>query len=740
MVVGEKERATIDGIVEKVAQYNPDADTGLIRRAYEFAERAHEGQKRLSGEPYINHPLAAALILCELEMDSKSIAAALMHDVIEDAHVKVEDLAKLFGKEVAELVDGVTKLKLADFEPRAVMVDTEVRKKKHSEANRSAENLRKIFLAMARDFRVMVIKLADRLHNMRTLSALPPERRSRVATETLQIFAPLAHRLGIWQVKWQLEDLAFKYLHPVEYEDLVERVARTRRERESQMTEAVGLVRSRLEAEGIRAEIQGRPKHLYSIYQKMQTQEIDFNDIYDLIAIRIITETIADCYHALGVVHEQWMPIPGRFDDYIAKPKSNMYQSLHTKVIGPAGEPIEIQIRTWEMHRTSEFGIAAHWQYKEGGESDQRFEQKLSFLRQQLFDWQADSKDDNEFLRSVTNDLLADQVFVFTPMGDVIDLPAGSTPVDFAYRIHSDLGNHIVGAKVNGRIVQLSYKFKNGDIAEVISRTSASPSLDWLAFAKTSTARSRIKAHFRKLHHAESVVKGRDILEKEAEREGLDPAEVLRAEHLQKILESLNVPNEEELFAAVGYGSMAAASVMHKLAAIQPQPEGLVVGGKSAVNEGKLGIVAGGVDDMAIHLSQCCTPVPGDEVIGYVTRGRGLTLHRKGCPNLTAYFEKEPGRLVEVQWTHGYAERFNTGLRIVSLDRVGLLNDIAATFSEAKTNIRAAKIRSHPDKTATFDLTVEVSDLDHLNALIERLRALSDIMDVRRTNVPQEHA
>ncbi|HEY3299104.1 MAG TPA: bifunctional (p)ppGpp synthetase/guanosine-3',5'-bis(diphosphate) 3'-pyrophosphohydrolase, partial [Armatimonadota bacterium] len=512
---------TIDSIVQKVEKYNPGADIGLIRRAYEFALQAHEGQKRLSGEPYINHPLAAAAILTELEMDAKSIAAALMHDVIEDAHVEVDQLAKLFGKEVASLVDGVTKLKLADFEPRAAETDVEGRKKKHSETNRSAENLRKIFLAMARDFRVMVIKLADRLHNMRTLSALPPERQVRVATETLQIFAPLAHRLGIWQIKWQLEDLAFKHLHPREYEDIAERVSRTRRDRESQLKEAISIIRSRLEADGIKAEIQGRPKHLYSIYQKMLKQEVDFNEIYDLIALRIITDTVADCYHALGVVHDQWMPIRKRFDDYIAKPKSNMYQSLHTKVIGPSGEPMEIQIRTWEMHRTSEFGIAAHWQYKEGGNTDDRFEGKLSFLRQQLFDWQADAKDDNEFLRSVTNDLFADQVFVFTPKGDVIDFPAGSTPIDFAYRIHSDIGNRIVGAKVNGRIVPLSYKFKNGDIAEVITRTSASPSMDWLGFVKTSTARSRIKAHFRKLHYADSVVKGRDLLEKEAERQGL---------------------------------------------------------------------------------------------------------------------------------------------------------------------------------------------------------------------------
>ena len=740
MFVGEKRPVTIESIVHKAKLYNPDVDEALIRSAYEFAERAHEGQKRLSGEPYINHPLATAAILTELEMDAKSIAAALLHDVIEDAHVEFNQLAKAFGKETAQLVDGVTKLKLADFEPRATATEGEIRsKKKHSETNRSAENLRKIFLAMARDFRVMVIKLADRLHNMRTLSALPPERQIRVATETLQIFAPLAHRLGIWQIKWQLEDLAFKHLRPREYEDIRQRVAKTRRERESHLNEAITVIRGRLRDEGIEAEIQGRPKHLYSIYQKMLKQEIDFNEIYDLTAVRIITNSVADCYHALGVVHDQWMPIRERFEDYIAKPKSNMYQSLHTKVIGPAGEPIEIQIRTWEMHRTSEYGIAAHWQYKDGSSTDTRFESKMSFLRQQLFDWQADSKDDIEFLRSVTGDLFADQVFVFTPKGDVVDLPAGSTPIDFAYRIHSDLGNRVVGAKVNARIVPLSYKFKNGDIAEVISRSSGSPSLDWLAFAKTSTARSRIKAFFRKLHYAESVVKGRDLLEKEAERQGLDRVELLKTEHFQKIFESLNVQTEEDLFAAVGYGHTQALTVIHKLAAMQPHAEGLVIAGKRPVGETKLGIVAGGVADMAINLSKCCTPVPGDEVIGYVTRGRGLTLHRRGCTNVAAYMEREPDRLVEVEWKQDKGEKFNTGLKIVSLDRVGLLNDIAGLFSETKTNIIAAKMRVHTNKTATFDLTVEVADLDQLNFVIARVGRLNDIMEVRRTAIQEDH-
>ena len=725
---------TIEGVIEKIGKYNPKADVDLIRRAYEFAANVHEGQLRLSGEPYINHPLATASILTDLEMDAKSISAALLHDVIEDSGVHTEQLAKAFDKEIAQLVDGVTKLKLADFEMR--VPELEHGKKRHTDT-RSAENLRKIFLAMARDFRVMVIKLADRLHNMRTLSALPPERQIKVASETLQIYAPLAHRLGIWQIKWQLEDLAFKHLHPDDYKNIVERVSKTRKERESELDEAIAIIKKRFDKEHIKAEIHGRPKHLYGIYQKMLKQEVDYDEIYDLIAVRIIVDTVADCYHALGVVHDQWLPITGRFADYIARPKSNMYQSLHTKVMVKGGEPLEIQIRTWEMHRMAEYGIAAHWQYKEGGSADQQFERKLTWLRQQLFDWQSDAKDDIEFLRGVTEDLFADQVFVFTPKGDVIDLPAGSTPVDFAFRIHSDLGNHIVGGKVNGRIVPLTYKFSNGDIVEVISRSNAQPSLDWLNFVKTSTARSRIKAYFRRLRYAESVAKGREMIEKEIERLGLDRNELLKAEHLEKLPSSLNVQSVEDLFAAIGYGHTPALTVVHKLAAMQPPTAGLNVTGKRPAEEARLGIVAGGVDDVAIRRSKCCTPIPGDEVVGYVTRGRGLTIHRKGCPNLAVYGEKEPDRLVEVEWRESSSEKFQTGIHIVSLDRVGLLNDISAMFSETKTNIFSAKITSHPDKTASFDLTIEVADVKHLNSLMTRIGSLSDILAVRRTSLSE---
>lgn len=728
-----RKTVVFEDVLNKVAAYSTDSDIELVKRAYAFAEKVHQGQSRLSGEPYINHPLATADILADLEMDATSIAAALLHDVMEDGHVPIEELQQNFGSDVARLVDGVTKLKLADFELRET--DAESSKRRHADSRRSAENLRKIFLAMAHDFRVMVIKLADRLHNMRTLSALPPERQKKVAAETLQIFAPLAHRLGIWQIKWQLEDLAFKYTEPQAYADIAEKVAKTRKERESELNELIEEIRARLEKEGLKAEIQGRPKHLYSIHQKMAKQEVDFRDIYDLIAIRIIVDTVAECYQALGVVHDLWMPIPERFDDYIGKPKSNMYQSLHTKVIGPKGEPLEIQIRTRDMHRTAEFGIAAHWKYKEGGRPDDAFEKKLSWLRQQFFEWQADSKDADEFLRSVTEDLFTDQVFVFTPKGDVIDLPAGSTPVDFAYRIHSDLGNRCVGAKVNGRIVPLNYQFHNGDIVEIISRSNAVPSQDWLSFVRTSTARNRIKAFYRKLHYNESVAKGREILEREIERQGLEQEELLKSEHLEKVLESLKFQSEDDLFAAIGYGHVAALTVVNRLKAAQPPSVGLSVSGKRPPVEGKLGIVAGGVGDVAIRRAKCCAPIPGDEIVGYVTRGRGVALHRKGCPNIAIYYEKEPDRMVEVEWTHADGERFQAGLFIKALDRVGLLNDISAIFSESKTNIYSAKIGSRPDKTAYFDLTVEVSDLGHLNRLMSSIASLSDILEVRRTSV-----
>lgn len=744
--------AALENLIAQARTYSPDLDVPLIRRAFAYAKAKHEGQVRRSGEPYILHPLAVATILTELQMHGTVLAASLLHDVIEDCAVTRDELASEFDEEIADLVDGVTKLKLADFETRATPSPAEPetaevagRKKQHGEISRSAANLRKILLAMARDLRVMIIKLADRLHNMRTLSALPPDRQKRVAQETLQIFAPLAHRLGIWQIKWQLEDLAFKYVQPEAYAEVSEKINRTRVQREREIASATDVLKRRLHEANIHAEISGRPKHLYSIYNKMRKDDLDFSDIFDLVALRVIVGSVADCYHALGIVHDIWMPIPGRFDDYIAKPKSNGYQSLHTKVIGPNGEPLEIQIRTWEMHQRADFGIAAHWQYKEGrpgDKNDKLFERKMTFLRQQLFDWQSDTKDASEFLRSVVNDLFTDQVFVFTPKGDVLDFPAGATPIDAAFRIHSDLGQHTVGAKVNGRIVPLSYVFRNGDIVEIITRPSASPSLDWVSFVKTSHARSKIKHYFRKLRHGANVAKGRELLQKEAEKLHLDFHALTLPEHMTKVREASypNFHSEEDLLAAIGYGDVPIGTVVQKLRAFLPEKAkespATAPGAKKGANSGKLQI-GGDLAEVAIVRAKCCAPVPGDEVVGYMTRGKGIALHRHGCTNVTHYQQSEPSRLVEVDWkptTNGGApEKYLTDIRMELVDRVGLLEDVGKLFAEARTNIQAIRTRSHPaTHTATMQISFDAVDANHISEVMTRLHRLSDVLDIHR--------
>lgn len=759
--------ANIDSILAKVRRYNPDADLALLRRAHDYASAKHAGQLRKTGEPYITHPIEVVDILAGLEMDTASLAAGFLHDVIEDCGVSKEELAGEFGPEIAELVDGVTKLKLADFERRdpeaAAAASAEKveeaakpdpRRKKRMEARSSAENLRKILLAMARDFRVMVIKLGDRLHNMRTLQGLPEERRRKVSEETMQIFAPLAHRLGIWQVKWQLEDLAFKYLYPDEYRDVTEKVARTRREREKDIKDAIFKLREAFEKAGMEVEIQGRPKHLWSLYNKMRKQELDIDDIYDLIALRVIVDTIPDCYAALGIVHELYLPIPGKFDDYIAKRKANLYQSLHTKVYGPRGEPLEIQIRTWEMHRTAEFGVAAHWAYKERGEEARagkdQFERKMAFLRQQLFDWQHDAKGSGEFLRSVVSDLFTDQVFVFTPKGDVIDLPAGATPVDFAFRIHSDVGEHLVAAKVNGRIVPLSYAFHNGDICAVVTRPSANPSLDWLALAKTSHAKSKIKGYFRKQRYAENVIRGREMLHEELVRLGL-AADILKDnKRLLPLAQGLNKDSIEDLFAAVGFGDTPLGVVVTKLRhQLDTEKEGateldegeIKIGRSRAAGQGKLFIAPGGVDGVAISRAKCCLPLPGDMVVGYVSRGKGMVLHREGCPNVANWRQREPERLVDVDWEASEGARFETGVIVETLDRVGLLRDVTEIFSENRTFILGIHTRSDKTKgTAILRIDFESSSVDHVDNLIRKLHSLEDLLAIRRLGVGAEEA
>jgi GTP pyrophosphokinase len=728
------ERCTpeLDQLIEQVRKYDPEVDADMLRRAYHLADRAHTGQLRDSGAPYIEHPLHVAEILAGLNSDAPTIVAGLLHDVVEDTTVSLDTIREQFGEEVARLVDGVTKLSQTELSRKALeeAMAPEGMELPIAKSQERAANIRKIFLAMARDVRVMIVKLADRLHNMRTLDGISPDRQKRIAEETLQIFAPLAHRLGIWHFKWQLEDLSFKYLNRQEHDRLVDALSRTRRDREEDVAEVRRILQERLGEYGIHAEIQGRAKHLYSIYNKLKKQELTLDQLYDLIAVRVIVNTVAECYHVLGVVHEVWLPIPGLFSDHIARPKPNMYQSLHTKVIGPRGEPIEIQIRTWEMHRTADFGIAAHWSYKEGGRPDRRFEEKLTWMRQQLFDWQSDSSNDAEFMRSVVEDLFTDQVFVFTPRGDVIDLPVGSGPIDFAFRIHSELGLHCVGARVNGRMVSLNYQFKNGDIVEIMTRPSAQPSYDWLNLVRTSHAKSRIRGWFRKQRHAENVAKGRDLLEREVTRVGAD-RDVLKAERLAELARQMNYNHEEDLLAAVGYGHVAGATVVGRLRAAEPPKPQLITGRPSAASA-KLKISADGMDGLFIRRSRCCMPLPGEDVVGYITRGKGIAIHRECCGNIQDALVHEPDRIQRVDWARNGDEKHPVPIRIDTMDRVGVMAEVAAAFSERKINIEKANIRTLPAGGAVWEMVVDVADTEELDYIIRVVSAIPDVLSVTR--------
>lgn len=761
----EAVRAGMERIVTRLLEHRPQADVDLVRRAFECAHYAHREQTRSSGEPYIIHPVEVTEILADLEMDEQTLAAGLLHDVVEDCGITSEQLARDFGQEVAHLVDGVTKLQIAGVdegkkkdekdsanaeEDQELSENFRARRKKQADMAKNAANLRKIFVAMAKDLRVIVIKLADRLHNMRTLGALSPSRQFRMATETLQIFAPLAHRLGIWQLKWQLEDLAFKYVEPDAYQQIAALVARNRAERQAEVDEAIVVLSAKLKEADIDAQVKGRPKHLYSIYNKMKQQGLEFTDLYDLTALRVIVHTRPECYHALGIVSGLWKPIPGMYTDYIAQTKSNMYQSLHIKVLGPNATPLEVQIRTWEMHRTAEFGIAAHWQYKEGGKTSEPFERRLAFLRQQMFDWQADSKDPNEFMRNITEDLFTDQVFVMTPKGDVIDLPANSSPIDFAYRVHSAVGDHCVGAKVNGRLVPLSYQVKNGDVLEIITRPNANPSKDWLALVKTSHAKTKIKAYFKRLHHAENIQAGRELLEKElhtllahdAKAWGENPRDLLKDESLRGIASSFNMPSEIELLASIGYGTVAAATVLNRL---KPAPEAqeptFKLGSKRA-DDRKLRITADGVEaeNVLFRRSRCCLPIPGDDVVGYITRGRGMALHRRACPNAQQYLKTEADRCQSVEYVGGDTQVYQVYLILSTMDRTGLLADVTNVFAENKTFITAIKTQSHRDKTATLELAIEVRNTEHLDMIIKKLYGLGDILNLHRATGAREEA
>ncbi|AGA69932.1 (p)ppGpp synthetase, RelA/SpoT family [Desulfitobacterium dichloroeliminans LMG P-21439] len=725
---------SIGELMEKLHKASPEG-IKLVEKAYSFAEEAHRGQLRNSGEEYIQHPLEVAKILLELEMDEATIAAAFLHDVVEDTKYSVEDIEKEFGSQVALLVDGVTKLGRIEYKSKEEL---------------QVENLRKMFLAMAKDIRVILIKLADRLHNMRTLKFHSEKKQKEIAQETIEIFAPLANRLGIFRIKWELEDLSFRYLKPQEYYDLSEGIALKRAEREVQINEVITQLRSRLSEVGIRADISGRPKHFYSIYRKMINQHKELSEIYDLTAVRVIVDSVNDCYGALGIIHTLWKPLPGRFKDYIAMPKPNMYQSLHTTLVGAHGEPFEIQIRTWEMHRTAEYGIAAHWKYKEGAgrPAGGNFEQKLSWLRQ-LLEWQHDSRDAGEFMESLKIDLFADTVFVFTPKGDVVELPAGSCPVDFAYRVHTDVGHRCVGAKINSRIVPLETKLTNGDIVEILtSKQGNGPSRDWLSFVKTSQAKNRIRGWFKKEKREENVVRGREGIEREVRKLGLDPTQVLLPEVLLKIAKSYNITNLDDLYAAMGDGAITINKVLMRLRedftkeereriqleALQ-QGDGKSARDSSSYGKASQGVRVKGVDNILIRFSRCCNPLPGDDIVGYITRGRGVSIHRRECDNIKSHSPEEQARMVEVIWDTEVESIYPVDLEIFALDRPRLVTDVMNAVLETRTSILAINARVGKDKITHIQLSIEIRNLGHLYNVIQKIRRIKDISSVERVHL-----
>lgn len=718
----------LHSLLDLIREQSPTANLRRIRYAFFVAEDAHAGQVRQSGEPYITHPLAVAQIVAELRMDEDSICAALLHDVLEDCpKYSAAQLTETFGETVVHIVEGVTKLK---FKQQDALTERQMQAAKSAQA---AETLRKMLLAMASDMRVMVIKLADRLHNMRTLDHMAPEKRTRIANETMDIYAPLAARLGIWQVKWQLEDLAFKYLHPKEFQEITDLVSKKRDVREAELREAILQVKEKLESRGILdAEVNGRPKHLYSIWNKIVRHGFKFEEILDLLAMRIIVDSGPECYLALGIVHDLWVPIPQLFYDYIAKPKPNGYQSLHTKVVGPHGDPLEIQIRTKEMHQIAEYGVAAHWAYKEGTAA-QTSTGKFTQLRQQLFDWSTDHTTSSDFLRSLSTDLFSEQVFVFTPKGDVLDLPAGSTPIDFAFRVHSSLGLTVVGSKVNGQIVPLSNVLNNGDVVELITRSNAQPSLDWLEFTKSAHARSKLRGYFRKRNKQENASRGKEAIEKELRSQGLDPREFIGEDKLNNVLKTIpDCETVTDLLAKVGEGLMTVQAMVQKLRGLTPQqPTSDSPIHTTKSREADVMLVAGGVDNVMLRRGKCCEPLPGEDVIGYVTRGKGIVIHRKLCSNVIAFEQSEPERLTALAWPSD-GKVYSGQLKIQVVNRQGLLMDIITVFGESKTNVVGANIRTLPNGTAEIYVTLDVRDIEHLNYLMTKISHFSDVISILR--------
>ena len=725
MEISKKEEA-YNRLIEIIKSYQPDETCENIRKAYELADEAHKEQKRVNGDPYILHPLAVAEILADMEIDTTTITASLLHDVVEDTEYMLEDIERIFGKEVAFLVDGVTKLNRLDY-----------RTKEDQQVN----SMRKMFLAMAKDIRVVVIKLADRLHNMRTLKYMRSEKQKRIAQETLEIYAPLAHRLGIFNIKWELEDLSFRYMEPDKYYDLVDQMKEKRKVREEIVNEAIDVLKKTLTESSISFEINGRPKHFYSIYKKMKKDNRDLSQIYDLYAIRVIVDTVQDCYGVLGIVHSLWKPLPYRFKDYIAMPKPNNYQSLHTTVIGTRGQPVEIQIRTWDMHHIAEYGVAAHWRYKEGRASQKAtgFDEKMGWLRN-LLEWQ-DTSNPQEFVNALKLDAFSDEVFVFTPRGDVIDLPQGAIPIDFAYRIHTDVGHRCVGAKVNGKIVPLDYALKNGDIVEVITSKTGKPSLDWLKIVGSSESRSKIRNWFKKENREENIEKGSAALEKECKRLGHDWKLVSHSGRIAKVAKQMNAGTEDDLLAAVGYGGFAVNTVLIKLLELHKEldrvddeqnEKSLIekLKPRKASGHNHSGVLVKGESGLLVRLSKCCSPVPGDPIIGFVTRGRGVSVHRADCPNVR--LDEDVDRLIDVEWDYGMSESFEVNMEISAYDRTGMIADVMAALAEMKISITSINAKVSETKSVTIHLGISIKDLAQFEFVATKIRRLKDVYKVQR--------
>ncbi|MEW6247601.1 MAG: bifunctional (p)ppGpp synthetase/guanosine-3',5'-bis(diphosphate) 3'-pyrophosphohydrolase [Nitrospirota bacterium] len=717
----------IEQLIERLKGYHADADVSLVRKAYEFSAKAHEGQTRRSGEPYLHHPLAVAGVLTSLKTDVAAVVAGLLHDTLEDTLATPEELEQEFGKEVVHLVDGVTKIGKISF---------------RNYEEKQAENFRKMVLSMADDIRVVLIKLADRLHNMRTLEYLSEPKRRQIAQETLEIYAPLANRLGIGWIKNELEDLCLKHLKPDVYETLRVRVAKRDEDRQQYIDEVIRLVKKAMADAGLPGEVYGRPKHLYGIYQKMEKQSISFEEVYDLTALRIITDTKMNCYALLGVIHSLWRPVPGRFKDYIAIPKSNLYQSLHTTVVGPKGEHVEFQIRTEEMHRVAEYGIAAHWRYKEQGRIDERDSKVFSWLRQ-FVEWHQDLPDNRQFMDSVKLDLFHDVVYVFTPKGMVKELPKGSTPVDFAYAIHTEIGDHCVGAKVNGKIVPLKHQLTSGDTVEILTSPSQTPHKDWLKFVRTSRAKTKIKHWLKAEEQKRSVEIGRRLLEAEFRRHGLAPAQMLKSEQLSEVARQAGFETTDELAAAVGYGHLATAQVVSKLlpssagAETIAQAEGPPVSKPVAGRADDKGVKVKGARDLLMQLSRCCNPVPGDRILGYITRGRGLTIHTVDCPNLEA-LDYDRDRLVEVEWDTTATGTHAVKVSVIAVDKTGVLANVSSSIAECQANISRAEITTREDRKAVLDFVIEVTDTTHLSRVLKAIERVDGVITARRVRAWQE--